>query len=54
MSDKPITSFQLPEGKQLDVHLVRLSDGRVVARTADELARAQPPATPINTSGSQR
>lgn len=44
MSDKPITSFQLPEGRQIDVHLVKLPDGRLVARTRDELERA--PVTP--------
>lgn len=54
MPNAPTTSFQLPEGKQVDVHLVKLPDGRIVARTADELAHAQPPAVPINTNGSQR
>ena len=30
-------SFQLPEGKSLEVVMVRLPDGRVVARTREEL-----------------
>jgi hypothetical protein len=30
-------SFQLPEGKSLEVVMVRLPDGRVVARTKEEL-----------------
>jgi len=30
-------SFQLPEGKSVEVVMVRLKDGRVVARTREEL-----------------
>jgi hypothetical protein len=30
-------SFQLPEGKSLEVVMVRLKDGRMVARTKEEL-----------------
>jgi len=30
-------SFQLPEGKSVEVLMVRLPDGRVVARTREEL-----------------
>jgi len=30
-------SFQLPEGKTLEVVMVRLTDGRMVARTKEEL-----------------
>jgi hypothetical protein len=35
--DKTV-SFPLPKGESLDVYLVKLPNGRVVARTADELA----------------
>jgi len=34
----PTVSFQLPEGRSVDVFLVRLPDGRIVARTREELA----------------
>ena len=37
MGQGPTMSFQLPEGKSLEVVMVRLSDGRVVARTREEL-----------------
>jgi len=30
-------SFQLPDGKSLEVLWVRLKDGRIVARTKEEL-----------------
>ena len=30
-------SFQLPEGKSVEVVMVRLADGRIVARTREEL-----------------
>jgi len=29
--------FRLPDGKEVEVALVRLEDGRIVARTKDEL-----------------
>jgi len=48
-------SFQLPDGKTAEVVLVRLADGRVVARTREELelltpeerARMEIPARPL-------
>lgn len=54
MSDKPIASFQLPDSRQIDVHLVQLADGRVVARTRDELERAQPSLSPATASDPRR
>jgi len=43
------SSFRLPEGREVEVALVRLEDGRIVARTREELEileRAAPsPAT---------
>jgi hypothetical protein len=44
MADKPATSFQLPEGKTIDVYLVKLANGKMVPRSRDELAIAPPPA----------
>jgi hypothetical protein len=41
--NQPTISFRLPEAKDVDVFLVRLADGRLVARTREELA-ALPPA----------
>lgn len=38
MANAPTTTFNLPNTQPVDVYLVRLPDGRVVARTADELA----------------
>ena len=42
--------FRLPEGRDLEVVLVRLDDGRIVARTAEELPpperKETPPAAP--------
>jgi hypothetical protein len=35
-------SFPLPQGEKVDVHLVRLSDGRLVARTTEELEKIPP------------
>lgn len=40
------SSFRLPEGKDLEVVLVRLDDGRIVARTADELPEPERKETP--------
>jgi hypothetical protein len=48
MSETPITSFQLPEGKTINVKLVKLADGRIVARTVDELAAAPPPVNSVS------
>lgn len=31
------SSFQLPEGRTVEVYLVRLADGRLVSRTREEL-----------------
>jgi hypothetical protein len=32
-----VTSVQLPSGREIAVYLVELEDGRLVARTAEEL-----------------
>jgi hypothetical protein len=44
-SVSPATSVKLPDGREVAVYLVELEDGRLVARTADELELvARPPA----------
>ncbi len=35
-------SFRLPSGEQAEVYMVRLADGRLVARTRDELELLPP------------
>ncbi len=35
-------SFRLPRGEDVEVYLVRLADGRLVARTGAELAELPP------------
>jgi hypothetical protein len=42
MAAAPTMSFPLPQGEKVDVHLVRLADGRLVARTSDELEKIPP------------
>jgi hypothetical protein len=43
LPEEPKTiSFQLPEGKSVEVYLVRLPDGRIVSRTAEELVELPP------------
>jgi len=37
--DSALLSLRLPEIEDVEVFLVRLDDGTIVARTADELAR---------------
>jgi hypothetical protein len=39
MADEPAISFRLPDQQEVAVYLVRLPDGRIVSRTADELTR---------------
>lgn len=40
MPDEPKAfSFNLPDREQVTVYLVKLADGRTVARTAEELAQ---------------
>ena len=41
MAQQPL-SFRLPDGKTEEVILVRLADGRVVARTRGEVAELPP------------
>lgn len=38
------SSFQLPDGEEVEVVLVRLDDGRIVARTPNELELEDRPA----------
>jgi len=35
-------SFNLPDGKTTEVYLVKLADGRIVARTPEELEELPP------------
>jgi len=37
MPPESTISLRLPEGKSVDVYLVRLVDGRIVSRTREEL-----------------
>lgn len=37
---KPITSFRLPDGQTIEAYAVKLTSGRIVVRTRDELERA--------------
>ncbi len=39
---EPTISFRLPNGKAADVFLVKLADGRLVARTREELEELPP------------
>lgn len=39
------SSFQLPDGKTIETIYVRLKDGRIVARTPDELIKRPTPPT---------
>ena len=42
-----VSTFQLPNREQVKINFVRLADGRLVARTDDELvARPTPPVAP--------
>lgn len=49
MANEPTLSFELPTRQAVTVYLVRLPDGRTVARTADELTTA-PTVGPIPTA----
>lgn len=51
MANEPTLSFELPTRQAVSVYLVKLPDGRVVARTADELTTA-PTVGPIPTAPS--
>ena len=45
--ERPTISFRLPTGEAAEVYMVRLADGRLVARTKAELEElpAEAPAT---------
>lgn len=38
----PTISFRLPDRKRVEVHLVKLADGRTVSRTREELLALPP------------
>lgn len=40
--EKPTMSFRLPSGETAEVYMVRLADGRMVARTKEELEELPP------------
>ncbi len=44
--DAPIKSLRLPDAKEHEIVLIRLQDGSVVARTREELDKAQAPKKP--------
>jgi hypothetical protein len=39
---EPAISLRLPQGKSVDVFIVRLADGREVARTREEIEQLPP------------
>jgi hypothetical protein len=44
MPPRATFSLRVPDSKPVEVQLIELADGRIVARTADELAPPTPPA----------
>lgn len=44
--DAPVKSLRLPDKKDHEIVLIRLADGSVVARTREELDKANPPKPP--------
>lgn len=42
MPPQSVIKFQLPQSETAEVYLVKLADGRVVARTRDELVNLPP------------
>ena len=42
MAQEPTLSFRLPNAEAVDVYLVKLADGRTVARTREELEELPP------------
>jgi len=44
--EQPLLKVRLPEMKEVEVYLIRLEDGSIVARTAEELEK-----TPFPTKG---
>ena len=40
--ERPLLKVKLPEMEDVEVYLIRLKDGRVVARTRDEIEKAPP------------
>ena len=41
--EKPLLQVKLPEMEEVEVYLIRLEDGRIVARTGQELEKAPLP-----------
>ena len=44
--EKPLLTFQVPPHHDLDIYLIQLPDGTIVARTKEELEKAKPLQTP--------
>ena len=42
-SKKPLLQVKLPEMKEVEVYLIKLEDGSIVARTKEELEKAPLP-----------
>jgi len=42
VAQEPTLSFRLPNAEAVDVYLVKLADGRTVARTREELEELPP------------
>jgi len=41
MPQEKLLEFKVPEVKDVEVYIVRLADGRIVARTAEELEESK-------------
>lgn len=56
MSTSPIDTlrFRLPEGRELEVVVIRLADGRLVVREASELEAPKRPEGPATSPASPR
>lgn len=46
--EKPLLQFKIPEYQDVEIYLVRLKDGTVVARTKEELAKLEAVTTVIS------
>ena len=38
--EKPLLQVKIPEHEEVEVYLIKLEDGRIVARTKEELEKA--------------
>lgn len=43
--EKPLLQVKIPQHEEVEVYLIKLEDGRIVARTKDELEKAPLPSS---------